>query len=75
MTKKEALQFLKEKTNLGYITHSLIIEALYEDGDEIPKEMLEACHHKPKKRDYYPYTGVKGMEKFNKIYKKNESNS
>jgi len=47
MTKKEAIFIAKEKAKYeGYITHLLVLE-IYDDDEEIPKEVFDLVCHKP----------------------------
>ena len=64
MTKKELLKYKQ------YFTcPSFIIDELYKDDEEIPKEIIELMFHKPEDKEYKLLISSKLYDKFIKILK------
>lgn len=69
MTKREVLQYMKEKRREGYITHSIMLN-LYEDGEDIPQEMIDLMCHKPEpRRDIVIYGSAELCDLMNRAFR------
>lgn len=66
MKKWEAIRYLEEKREEGYMTHSMLLE-LFDDNEEIPDEFLElACYIPEPPNTCVLYFGsLEGVKMFN----------
>jgi len=46
MTKQEALKYLAEKSDEGWMTHEFLL-SIYDDDEDIPKDILDLICHQP----------------------------
>lgn len=62
MNKLAAIEYLKEKEQEGYVTHSMILD-IYRDDEEVPEYVLALIVHDPlPPRVTNILTGLKGSE-------------
>ena len=71
MNKAEAKELLKQKSDEGYVTHSMLLN-LYDDDEEIPEDMMPLLYHKPEPPKPYQFTfycGIDMAEEMEKTFK------
>lgn len=71
MNKAEVIELLKQKSDEGYITHTMLL-GLYDDVEEIPEDMMPLLYHKPEaSRPYHFhfYCGIDMAEEMEKTFK------
>ena len=55
MKKDAALRWINYMGNKGFITHSMIIDSIYSQEDDIPKEVVRLCVTIPEERVFTMY--------------------
>lgn len=46
MTKQEALKYLEEKSDEGWLVHEFLL-SIYDDDEDIPEEVIDLICHRP----------------------------
>lgn len=47
MTKQEALRYLEEKSDEGWLVHEFLL-SIYDDDEDIPDEIIDLICHRPR---------------------------
>ena len=55
MKKDAALRYIKYMGNKGFLTHSMIIDKIYSQEDDIPKQVVKLCVTIPEERVFTMY--------------------
>ena len=69
MIKKDVIELAKRATKFGYMTHLTILE-IYNNTEEIPRDIIRLIIHKSKPRKYYIYCwNIEGAKLFHEMMK------
>lgn len=75
MNKVEAKEYLKAMREIGFMTHSMILE-IYNDKEEIPQEALDLmCYKKDPCPHIIMYMSEEGMKRWNNLLKQGNNES